>query len=182
MSDVALANSRVSILEAYELIGNPLWGTSKNYCPFGPVTHADGGASPALRVYPDTNSSYCFACAKAWRPVTLLADSRDISIDEAAQVLLESSGYIPESVDDRLEALLAEETPAVDADALAQALSTYCARIHPKWKSLQFDDEVAVPYRECLDLLVLVHSPQDAQKWLEATKRKMALTLERQTS
>lgn len=180
--NIARANERVSILEVFELIGNPIYSSAKNYCPFGPVTHADGGASPALRAYPDTNSAYCFACAEAWRPVQLLAKARDISEDEAAMVLLESSGYIPVSVDDRLEELLADDTPAVDADSLAQALSTYCLRIHPRWKSLQFEDEVAEAYQQCLAPLVLVHTPKDAQTWLTVTKRKMSQILERQTS
>lgn len=176
MSNITTANEQVSIYEVFRLL-DVYAGPGKNYCPFGAVTHADGGLAPALRLYPDTNSAYCFACGEAFRPVSLLAKARDISNEEAALTLLEQAGYVPENIDDKLAALLADDTPAVDADSLAAALSTYCLRVNPEWKILQFDDEVAVPYRQCLDLLPLVTTPEAAQQWLKATKIKMASTL-----
>lgn len=180
MSPVAIANREVSISTACRLIDMSVDGYAKTWCPFGDVTHADGGYDRAFRIYEDTNSAYCFACGEAFRPVSLIARARDISTDEAAAVLLEHIGYVPVDVDDRLDALLREEEEPVDQESLASALGVFCSRIAPDWKHLQFDDSVATPYRQCLEVLSLVSTPKDAETWLTAAKMKMTRTLEHQ--
>lgn len=180
MSPVAIANREVSITVACRLVDMNVDGYAKTWCPFGDVTHADGGYDRAFRIYEDTNSAYCFACAEAYRPVSLIARARDISADEAAAVLLEHIGYVPENVDDRLDILLQEEEQPIDQESLASALSVFCSRIAPNWKHMQFDDAVATPYRKCLELLSLVSSPTDAETWLAAAKKKMTATLKGQ--
>lgn len=171
MSNVALANEQVSISKACELVGMSSYfeSGSKVDCP------VDGAR--AFRVYPQTNSAYCFSCARAYRPVALVAEVRDISVDEAALVLLEAAGYVEEDVDAKLAALLADEDPPIDTSALMQALDTYCSRICPTWETTQLDDRPAAYFAECLVPLRLISTQRQAEQWLAAAKHVMARIL-----
>lgn len=176
MSNVLLANQHMRIEEVFALLDAEAVAGRKNYCPFGDW-HADGGMTPSLRIYPDTNSSYCFACQEAHRPVSLLAKARDITWDEAAQWILEEVGYIEPDVDDRLTELLADDEPLLSREDLAQALDTYCQRICPTWHVTQLRDKPATKFAQCLSILDSVQSPADAARWLDVTKQLMRKVL-----
>lgn len=176
MSNIQLANEHMRIEEAFDLIDFPVMAGRKNPCPFDDW-HADGGVSLALRVYPETNSAYCFACGEAYRPVQLLAKARDLTRDEAAQWILEKVGYIEPDVDEQLDALLAEEEPEVSREELARALDTYCQRICPTWHVTQLRDVPATKFAQCLSILDSVQSPADAARWLDVTKALMRRVL-----
>jgi CHC2 zinc finger len=54
-------------------------------CPF----HDDArpGGSPSARVYPDTDSIYCWVCDKSWNPISVVAESRGITYRQAKMQL-----------------------------------------------------------------------------------------------
>lgn len=177
---IALANDKVSISQALMMIGMDIpdyqYGSGKLYCPFGDLYHADGGTSKAFRVYPETNSAYCFACGEAFRPVSLLAKAKGISDADAAEGLLEAIGYVPPTIDSRWEALIT--TPQqIDREALSEALKLACSRMSPTWEVDQFDELIATRFRKCLELLSKVHTEEEATQWLTVTKAVMRKTL-----
>ena len=61
----------------------------KIHCPFG-HRHSDGGLEKALRVYPTTNSSYCFSEKRYYDSVLLWAADNELPYVEAVCSLLET--------------------------------------------------------------------------------------------
>lgn len=149
----------------------------KLYCPFGEVSHADGGSSKAFRIYPETNSAYCFACGEAYSPVKLLATANDTSLNEAADFLLEYAGVTEEGTEERWEQLTSQQESPISTSELAEALKVYCARVDPDWAERQLEPAVAHTFQRCLELLGSVRTSADADQWLGATKQVMAKKL-----
>lgn len=177
---IQIANERISITKACSMIGMDVDGhaaaSMKMYCPFGEIYHQDGGISKSFRVYPDTNSAWCFAGCGFFNPVKLVAAYRDLPDPEAAEQILLETGYVPEDFESRWEAAVADDF-RVDTSALAQALALACRRLHPRWEQLQFDNEVSQRFNQCLSLLPKVRTSGDADLWLSRTRETMANTL-----
>lgn len=173
------ANEKVSIIKVCLLIGLNVseGGHGKYRCPFGDVNHSDGGIEAAFRIYPETNSAYCFACRKYFSPVYLYAQAKDRRASQAAQDLLEIVGWKPKSQAERWSEAMTQEV-TVDVSALALALRTYCARICREWEEYQLIPEVAELFSRCLALLERVHTPEEADQWLNACKKIMSKKLE----
>lgn len=171
------ANSQVPIVSACKLIGMPemgySYGSPKMYCPFGDSSHMDLGATKAFRIYADTNTAYCFACGRQYRPVSLIALYNDISEDEAADYLIEFFQINEPSVDEKWAELTAEKPFSVDRADLIDSLKRYCARISPDWEARQFEPEVAADFDKCLALLSLLRTVEDVETWRQAAKTKM---------
>lgn len=181
-SSISIANEKVSITTVCQMLGMfvpELYYLSslKLHCPFGDVSHADGGQARAFRVYPEDNTAFCFACGIFFTPVRLLAMARDLSVEEAAEVLLEEAGYQPEDPDDRWALLLQSTEEPVSQLELAEALKIFCARVDPSWEERQFDTAIAVRFQQCLDLLSGVKNGADSKKWLAGTKQVMITIL-----
>jgi hypothetical protein len=176
---VEIANEEVSIFDACRMTGMDLpdfeFGSQKLYCPFGHLYHADEGMSKAFRVYPSSNSAYCFACVKYFSPVSITALDKDLSLEDAAELLLERNGYVPPDTDSRWAASADVET--VNADYLAEALKVACERMDPLWEIHQFDEPTAIKLRQCLGLLSKVQTDEQARKWLASTKTIMSRAL-----
>ena len=182
MSRYTLANENADIISVARLIGMQVPDFSysasiKLYCPFGEVSHADGGSSKAFRIYPETNSSYCFACGEAYSPVRLLATAQDISLTEAADYLLELAGVTEEGTDERWEQLTSKQESPISTAELAEALKVYCSRVDSGWAERQLEPAVATTFQRCLELLGSVRTSADADQWLGATKQVMAKKL-----
>lgn len=179
LDTIRLANERFTIVAALRMAGavNASDFTGKQYCPFGHMYHADGGYEKALRVYPGSNTAYCFAGCGYFSPVKLVAMAKDMEETEAADYILVITGYVAPTIDSLWEQATAE-TIKIDRDALTEALKLACSRISPDWEERQFDDDVATRFRQCLSLLPKVHTEQEAAQWLSATKKimKKALT------
>lgn len=174
---IRLANEQMDIVAACAFIGmGDVSSMSKTYCPFGELMHEDGGRGKAFRVYPATNSAYCFACAQAFRPCQLIATDRDITEAEAAEVILEEVGYVAPDVNSRWQAATAEQV-RVDRDALANALKTACARYDREWEVRQFDEDIAETLRKCLAASRNVSNDDEAREWLNVTKQVMKKAL-----
>ncbi len=175
---IALANEHVPIVTACRLVGvdlpedGGLARSRKTFCPFGELYHSDGGAEPAMRIYPDSNSAWCFRCAAYLTPVKLAAQAWDQDWATAAAVLLDRIGYRPPSLAERWAAAVAV-VPAPDTTLLAEALKVYCARHDPQWSTDQFAPDVAGQLARCLTLLDRVGDDEDAARWLAGTKRAM---------
>ena len=176
ISEIDLANQRTSIFDACRAAGMEIsdfeYGSPKLYCPFGEISHSDGGRGKAFRIYPNDNTAYCFACSMFFNPVRLTAMTRDVTEPEAAQILLEISGYVAPDVDSRWKALM-EEKPTINTDYMAEALKTFCTRIEPLFEERQFDERVSGTLRRCLELLPRIKSEEDAIKWREKTRSVM---------
>lgn len=172
-SDIGLASRVVTMRDVLVAIGFPdveyaLSGAKVN-CPFGAVFHPDG--QRAFRVY-DNESAYCYACAEKFFPVQLYAKYKDVSLDDAAEQLLELVHYKPLDADERF---LQASTPAgsVDETSLIGALKTYCARTFPDWEFMQTEDEIASVFVKCTSLLPLVRTSEDGKEWLRVSKKAM---------
>lgn len=167
----------MDIVTACRFIGmGDVSSMSKTYCPFGELMHEDGGRGKAFRVYPLTNSAYCFACSKAFRPCQLIATDRDVTEAEAAEIILEEVGYVAPDLDSRWEAATAQ-TVTVDRDGLASALKTACSRMSPDWSVRQFDTDIAETLRKCVAASRNVTTDEEAREWLSVTKQVMAKAL-----
>lgn len=177
---VNIANESMTIIEACQFIGMAIGEFAiqsiKTYCPFGEMLHEDGGRSKAFRVYPGSNSAYCFACGAYYTPVKLIAVDRDIPEPTAAELILEEKGYVAPDYLSRWDAL-ATPKETVDADGLANALKLACARMCPDWDDRQFDEDISDILRKCLAPIVKVTTEEEARTWLDTTKAVMKRAL-----
>lgn len=179
---VAVANEKVPIATVCRLLGVDLSDdiavgrSRKAQCPFGPIYHSDGGISPAMRVYPESNSAYCFSCAAYYTPVSLAAKAMDLTWHTAALRLLDHIGHRPLDLAQQWQQVTQYE-PEPDKVLLADALKTYCRRVAPNWVSRQFEPAVAKVLTRCLALLDLVKSEEDVSLWLERCKEVMRRAL-----
>jgi hypothetical protein len=170
-SMTTIVNERVSIAQACRWAGLDAQegqGNRKTWCPFG-ITHPDSGMEAAFRLYEDTNSCYCFACARSWTPVSLMADFWDCGRPEAADKICKMAGIRPPGWQDRWDELHQPVVP--DRNALAEALKTWCRRMRgPSWEAEQLQPRFAVPLGDCLALLPLVFTRNDSEEWLDGCK------------
>lgn len=176
-----LANRHVAIETVCRLIGMDLPDVDsvrsiKVHCPFGDFSHVDGGVEAAFRVYPDSNSAYCFACSKYYSPVSLAVAAWGREPDEVAVDLLDRVGYKPASHADEWARLVTSET-VPDQGALRVALDVFCSTLAEDWSVRQFDPVVAGRLADCLRLISLVRTGEDARRWLEGTKEVMRRVL-----
>lgn len=176
-NEIRTANEVVGIEQACVMVGmDYATGFGKHYCPFGNLYHADGGISRSFRVYPNSNSAYCFACSAFYNPVKLMATAKGISDEDAAEFLLESVGYVPPDAYSRFQAAATTDS-RVETNDLAEALKLVCARLSSEWETRQFDDDVAQPFAKVLGLLPKVKTDADAEKWLATAKIVMTRAL-----
>lgn len=173
------ANERVSIIQVCRLIGMQVseGGYGKHKCPFGDLSHSDGGVTPSFRIYTETNSAYCFACRKFMTPVYIYAQAKDKRYKDAAEDLLEIIGWKPVSQAQHWANSVAPEV-SVDVSMLGLALRTYCARICVEWEDVQFLPDIAQLLGRCLALLDRIRTPEEAERWLNTCKIVMAKKLE----
>lgn len=182
-SAVAVANEKVSIVAVCQMLGVDLpddvagGGRSRKVrCPFGEIYHSDAGVSPAMRIYPDTNTAYCFSCSMHYTPVSLAARAMDVDWPTAAIRLLDRIGYRPVELAEQFQQA-ARFTPEVNKPILADALKTYCGRIDQCWSKRQFEPRVAGVLTRCLSLLDLVKTAEDVTLWLSRCKEVMRCVL-----
>jgi hypothetical protein len=95
---------------------------------------------------------------------------------EAAETLLEKTGYKPPSAQDLWEEVQPKEAEP-DTSMLNKALRTYCQRISSTWNKSQFEPETAEILGKCLELLDYVKTMEDSDKWLKVSKEVMRRTL-----
>lgn len=181
-SVVDLANDYVSIHFACTVVGMHLPASFdeqrsvKVSCPFEELYHSDGGAASAMRIYPESNSAWCFSCSYYYTPVSLVARALDLSNVDAAELLLQRAGYRPPDPMDVWNDVVAQEV-IPDKVLLGEALKTYCRRIDPAWSTRQYEQPYAGTLRLCLGLLDRVHSDADAREWLGGCKKVMSRIL-----
>lgn len=179
---IETADERVSIALVCRMLGVDLpddvesGRSRKVHCPFGSLYHSDGGVDPAMRVYPDTNSAYCFSCRSYFTPVGLTAKALDVDRRTAALRLLDRIGH--RSLDPGVVWRTAADFEAPpDRALLAEALKTFCRRVCPDWATRQFDRAVSVSLTRCLGLLDLVRTDDDVGLWLGRCKKVMRRAL-----
>lgn len=176
---ITVANENVSIVTVCRMVGLDLpedvesSRSAKVHCPFEEVYHSDRGVEPAMRIYPESNSAYCFSCSAYFTPVGLAAQAMDINRRDAAERLLDRIGYRRPDLASAWQQA-SEFTPELDHALLAQALKTYCARVVGGWSARQFEPNVAGRLSRCLNLLDLVVTDDDANLWLTTCKTVMA--------
>lgn len=178
---VILANKVVSILDALKLVGVYVSKSdiyTKMHCPFGSVSHSDGGVQRTFQIY-DDNRAYCYNCVRVYDPVSLAQAAWDLPQKQAAAELLHQSGYKPPTTNQRWTEI--EQSVAVKPDkaSLGQALKLYCSTIDENWEERQFDKDIADKLNKCLSLLERVHTDDDVIEWLAGTKWAMAAALKR---
>jgi hypothetical protein len=179
-----LANREISILYVAGCVGvdvpelDGLRSNVKVYCPFGELYHSDGGDESALRLYPDTNTGWCFAEQMFFTPTSLYARAMNLPRQEAARELLDRVNYRPPSFV-HLWAEVNEAKVEIDRAALGAALQEFCARVSPAWETKQFEEDTSVVLGKCLDLLLKVETTSDVEAWLGTCKKVMEMQLGR---
>lgn len=172
---ISLANSEVSIYTVLGKLGvdyAAYYGTTaKLNCPFGHISHIDGGYSKAMRVYPDTNSCYCFACSTYFTPVKMFSDAHDLSLEDAARFLLEDSGWEPETYESKWDKLV--QPSVFNPYEVQEALDSACRRRDKLWNVKVTFEPYKSAYQECLKVLEYVDNASKAELWLEQCKEKM---------
>lgn len=174
-SPIVLANQEVSIVTVCARFGADLpdyliSGSYKTHCPFSEL-HPDRGMEKSFRVYPETNSAFCFTESLHLTPVSLAALKWDVSWKVAAERLLEerpSKGLLQAQ---------AAQCDRVDEASLGAALQVYCRSVCPSWEEVQFDPTVSNTLSGGLSLLSMVKTPADAVQWLQACKLAMDTVL-----
>lgn len=178
---IRMANSTVSIVHVLRAIGVDTpelsRGSIKVHCPFGEVWHGDGGNEQALRVYEDTNTSFCFACTKLYTPTALHALTYDISESDAAEILLNDVAPQLKENFQNWDKLMKEHILKPDTFSLVRALEIYCSTIREDWFLVQFDENISVLHLKCLALLDRIQSAEDAADWLRVSKEVMSRIL-----
>lgn len=175
---VAVANEQVSIVTVCRMLRMDLpdelgSGRSRKVeCPFGETYHSDGGVSPAMRIYPETNSAYCFSCSAYYTPVSLAAKAMDTTRQVAALRLLDRIGVKPRDLAAAWESAR-QYHPQPDKALMADALKTYCRRTCADWSQRQFEPGIARALNRCFALLELVKSGDDVGLWLASCKEFM---------
>jgi hypothetical protein len=174
-----IANKLMSIFEAYTLssgiyVGEFEYGSPKMSCPFTGIYHND---ARSFRIYPQSNSAYCFACSIYYTPVKLISMSKDLSDSEAVEWILEHKGYVEPNFEDVWDSITSDDDEEMTTSYLAEALKTACARMDNDWNQKQFEPEVSGMLNRCLSLLPRVQNAQDSEKWLGASKVAMSRTL-----
>ncbi len=144
---------------------------SKLYCPWGPVSHPDGGQEPAFRVWAD--HAWCFACSEYFTPVRLAAQVWEVSYEQAAIKLLDHVGYKPADYAHYWQEV--SRPPDLDHGAVAQALRNYCASLAPQDTLLERGP--AEYLARCLGFLTQVKDEAGAQEWLALAKTVMQAVL-----
>lgn len=176
-SPIKIANEIMTIDEACIAIGmGDVSGMAKAYCPFGPVFHSDGGRERAFKIYPQTNSAYCFACQRRYDPVSLVATEQDISYVAAAEWILEEKKWVAPDYESQWDALTTRPTP-VDYEGLQAALKLACGRMVTDWETRQFEPQVAHKLTLCLGMVRKVTNDDEAKKWFDTTKKAMSQVL-----
>ncbi len=178
---IAAANEQVSIVVACQMIGMRVSQdlvrsrSRKVFCPFGEVYHSDQGVEPAMRLYTDGNHAYCFACRQSFTPVWLVSQAWGITPTAAARVLSERASVQLPGTRTMAQAFAEAATPQVPVKPgmLADALKTYCGRTDPEWETHQFEPATAEALGQCLRLLPLVHTEDEAHRWLTTSKQVM---------
>lgn len=150
------------------------YGSIKVYCPFG-ILHPDHGLTRAMRVYPETNTAFCFSDCGHFTPTKLAAQAWDLSREDAADRLLDLvEAETPKPVED----LFKVGTGRPSGESLSEALRVYCQRLSG-WPGVEFSSEVVAKLGKCLDLLPGVVSAEDASRWLEGSKIAMGRVVRR---
>lgn len=176
--DRALVNSLYSIFDAYtEVTGNyvpPFENTSpKLNCPYSTVY---AHSSRSLRIYPHTNSAWCFSCSERMTPLTLIMAFKEYTEEEAVAWIKAEVGYTEPDPEEAWDALMSQEDE-FDPSSLADALKMACSRMAPDWKDRQFESDVSQKLGKCLSLLSLVKTEGDSKVWMAGSKRAMASVL-----
>lgn len=174
----AEANARMTMSEALTIAGTDAYGgySGKIFCPFGDTMHADGGRERAMRNYGD--HAYCFAGCGSFTPVTMVALAMDLSRDDAAEWILERTGFVEPTWQARVAALQAR-VETVDTDVLAEVLREECRRLDPQWETRQYDEGVSRALARCLSILPDVKTAADARTWKQGVTTVMASVLRR---
>lgn len=92
------------------------WGTGWDR-PFQVLCPLHDERNPSARIYPDTNSGYCWTCQKAFGSVSLVAAQEQVSFTRAAHLVGEWASIdlrptLEEAEAERLTALW-EDPPAI---------------------------------------------------------------------
>ncbi len=181
---VSLANERVSILDVCRWIGMEVGeelvasrSSGKLHCPMGGIYHDDLGASRTFRIYPETNSAWCFRCHSYYTSVSLAAQAWGRKYNEVASELLDRIGYkFPSIADQWIEATNTLIAP--DVQMLATALTIHCESLVDAWYEVQFDVAVANMLSKCFNLLEFVKTDKDADVWLQCVKSVMRAVIQ----
>ncbi len=100
MSDIheriQAANGMVSIYDLIEEVSSQS-EPRQIHCPI----HDD--ARKSARVFPDSNSVYCWTCSSAYDPVAIVAEQEGISLTAACRFIEDNAGVRWERIEERIE-------------------------------------------------------------------------------
>lgn len=148
-------------------------GVTKTYCPEG-EEHSDKGRSPTLKVFPDSNSAWCFSHSKMYNPAQLAKVAVGSSRVESCKKILElyKISTAPPTVEERNQILdEMEKSEEIDVDEAREALFTY-ARTLKGWNYGQYRPTVVKAINSVLrELKDTDSSFESMDDWLTSSKR-----------
>lgn len=168
MSIVRIVDDRLDIFAIAERYGYG-WGGSigrpqQVHCPL----HND--STPSARVYPDSNSGYCWTCQESFGPTRLAAEAEGIHIYAAARLLAQvySIDLTPDADLSEFRALAArwEQGPDADTPEARRAAGLAVRAVSLSWE----DTQRLLPLWDALDAGAI--KPTD---WLEIVRSTLPL-------
>jgi hypothetical protein len=183
---VEQADEQVSIITVCQLIGmdevaDEGGRATKYHCPFAEFYH-NNPTEKAFRVYPETNSAFCFGGCGFFSPVMLYAKANDfvtkddkLRLRDAANALMKVVGYAEPSTSS-WDALANPKPPAVNTAALGKALEMFTRRTLAE--NPQADPLAAAEiFAKMENILPSVKSAEDATKWMDVGQQAIRIAL-----
>lgn len=148
----------------------------KTQCPIG-YEHSDGGSANALRVYPSSNSSWCFSHSQRFGPIELAELYFNLPRVQAARSLLQHYGISlhPPTTDQRWATLQESRVHRPDTGVLRE-LFLKKARSLPGYDTHQYDPEVTAVVSKILrsaEDMGFDPTEEDVEKWLQTSEKIM---------
>lgn len=145
----------------------------KARCPYADMYHLTEDASKSMRVYPESNTGYCYMGCGVLTPVSVHARINGISYKAAAFRLLDLVGHKLKTLDEKWNDAVRSE-PVFNREGYRDALVEYCRFLSGSdWTLMQYEERITSRMSSAFLVLDKASSDEDAYRWLEAAKSVM---------
>lgn len=134
----------------------------------------------SARIYPDTNTMYCFTCRKTWDVVEFVKDKEECSIKEACEQLRSWFNVIIDlpSYESKLYSLMGKHPKLVSFDEVVFSVDSRAIQLWTRMGRREFKIHLPL-YNELWvereDLVAQVCAVAELMQWYEKVKQQICL-------